>query len=102
MNKKFEGLFGLKLGEVFDETKFHVTNKEFAHDDYHIDIEEPPKPNLLFKNYAVCCSKDMVIQDISASTLSPIVFDKANERQEDLENYFIQTYFNNYSIFLKI
>ena len=97
--KKLEGLFGLKLGEVFDETKFHVTNKEFAHEDYHIEIEEPPKTNLLFKDYAVRCSKDMVIQDISASTLSPIAFDKAKERQEDLESYFIQTYFDNYSIY---
>ena len=26
----------------------------------------------------------MVIEDISASTLSPIAFDKAKERQEDL------------------
>ena len=29
--KKLEGLFGLKLGEVFDETKFEVTKKEFLH-----------------------------------------------------------------------
>ncbi len=27
--KKLEGLFGLKLGEVFDETKFEDTKKEF-------------------------------------------------------------------------
>ena len=33
--KKLEGLFGLKLGEVFDETKFEVTKKEFLHGDYH-------------------------------------------------------------------
>mgnify|MGYP000639784368 CR=1 FL=1 len=31
--KKLEGLFGLKLGEVFDETKFEVTKKEFLHGD---------------------------------------------------------------------
>jgi len=99
MSKKLEGLFGLKLGEVFDETKFEVTKKEFAHDDYHIDIEWPPKPNLLFKDYAVRCSKDMVIEGISANTLSPIPFDDAKERQEDLENYYIQTYFDNYSIY---
>ena len=68
--KKLEGLFGLKLGEVFDETKFEVTKKEFLHGDYHIEVEEPPKPNLLFKDYAVRCSKDMVIEDISANTLS--------------------------------
>ena len=41
----------------------------------------------------------MVIEDISANTLSPISFDKAKERQEDLENYFIETYFDNYSIY---
>jgi len=99
MSKKLEGLFGLKLGEIFDETKFEVTNKEFAHDDYHIDIEWPPKSNLLFKDYAVRCSKDMVIEGISANTLSPIPFDDAKERQEDLENYYIQTYFDNYSIY---
>ena len=99
MSTKLEGLFGLKLGEVFDETKFEVTKKEFLHGDYHIEIECPPKPNLLFKDYAVRCSKDMVIEDISANTLSPISFDKAKERQEDLENYFIETYFDNYSIY---
>ena len=97
--KKLEGLFGLKLGEVFDETKFEVTKKEFLHGDYFIEVEEPPKPNLLFKDYAVRCSKDMVIEDISANTLSPIPFDEAKERQEDIENYFIETYFDNYSIY---
>ena len=86
--KKLEGIFGLKLGEVFDETKFEVTKKEFLHGDYHIEVEEPPKPNLLFKDYAVRCSKDMVIEDISANTLSPIPFEEAKERQEDIENYF--------------
>ena len=80
MSKKLEGLFGLKLGEVFDETKFEVTKKEFLHGDYYIEIEWPPKPNLLFKDYAVRCSKDMVIEDISANTLSPIPFDEAKER----------------------
>ena len=99
MTKKLEGLFGIKLGEVLDESKFKIISKELAHGDYHIEIEEPPKPNVLFKDYAVRCSKDMVIEDISASTLSPIAFDKAKERQEDLENYFIQTYFDNYSIY---
>ena len=74
MTRKLDGLFGLKLGEVFDETKFEVTKKEFAHDNYHIDIEWPPKANLLFKDYAVRCSKDMVIAGISANTLSPILF----------------------------
>ncbi len=97
--KKLEGLFGLKLGEVFNETKFEVTKKEFLHGDYHIEIESPPKANLLFKDYAVRCSKDMVIEDISANTLSPIPFDEAKERQEDIENYFIETYFDNYSIY---
>ena len=38
-------------------------------------------------------------KNISANTLSPIAFDKAKERQEDLENDFIQTYFDNYSIY---
>ena len=99
MSKKLEGLFGLKLGEVFDETKFEVTKKEFIHGDCFIEIEWPPKPNLLFKDYAVRCSKDMIIEDISAKTLSPIPFDEAKDRQEDLENYFIQTYFDNYSIY---
>ena len=97
--KKLEGLFGLKLGEALDESKLKIISKELAYGDYHIEIEEPPKPNLLFKDYAVRCTKDMVIEDISASTLSPIAFDKAKERQEDLENYFIQTYFDNYSIY---
>ncbi len=97
--KKLEGLFGLKLGEVFDETKFEVTKKEFLHGDYHIEIESPPKDNLLFKDYAVRCSKDMVIENISANTLSPIPFEEAKERQEDIENYFIETYFENYSIY---
>ena len=97
--KKLEGLFGLKLGEVFDETKFEVTKKEFLHGDYYIEIEWPPKPNLLFKDYAVRCSKYMVIEDISANTLSPIPFDEAKERQEDIENFFIETYFDNYSIY---
>ena len=87
MSKKLEGLFGLKLGEIFDETKFEVTKKEFLHGDYFIEVEEPPKPNLLFKDYAVRCSKDMVIEDISANTLSPIPFDEAKDRQEDIENY---------------
>ena len=99
MSKKLEGLFGLKLGEVFDETKFEVTKKEFLHGDYHIEIESPPKANLLFKDYAVRCSKDMVIENISANTLSPIPFEEAKERQEDIENYFIETYFDNYSIY---
>ena len=99
MSKKLEGLFGLKLGEIFDETKFEVTKKEFLHGDYFIEVEEPPKPNLLFKDYAVRCSKDMVIEDISANTLSPIPFDEAKDRQEDIENYFIETYFDNYSIY---
>ena len=99
MTKKLEGLFGLKLGEVLDESKFNIISKELAHEDYHIEIEEPPKSNLLFKDYAVRCTKDMIIKDISANTLSPIAFDKAKERLEDLENYFIQTYFHNYSIY---
>ena len=99
MSKKLEGLFGLKLGEVFDETKFEVTKKEFLHENYFIEVEEPPKPNLLFKDYAVRCSKDMVIEGISANTLSPIPFEEAKERQEDIENYFIETYFDSYSIY---
>ena len=86
MTKKLEGFFGLKLGEVLDESKFNIISKELAHGDYHIEIEEPPKPNLLFKDYAVRCTKDMVIEDISACTLSPIAFDKAKERLEVLKN----------------
>ena len=34
MTKKLEGLFGLKLGEVLDESKFNITSKELAHGDY--------------------------------------------------------------------
>ena len=99
MSVKLDGLFGLKLGETFDEEKFQLTSKEFAHDDYHIGIELPPKPNNLFTDYSVRCSSDMVIQSVSANTLSPISFEKAKERQEDLESYFIETYFDNYSIY---
>ena len=72
MSKKLEGLFGLKLGEIFDETKFEVTKKEFLHGDCFIEIELPPQPNLIFTNYTVTCFEDMIIQDISAKTLSPI------------------------------
>ena len=99
MSKKLEGLFGLKLGEVFDEKKFKTINKEFVHDEYHVEIDWPPQSNILFKDYAVRCSKNMIISGISANTLSPILFDDAKERQEDLENYFIQTYFDNYAIY---
>ena len=97
--KRLEGLFGLKLGEVFDETKFEVTKKEFFQGACFIEIELPPQPNLLFKDYTVSCFKDMIIQTICAKTLSPIPFDEAKERQEDIENYFIETYFDNYSIY---
>lgn len=99
MSKKLEGLFGLKLGDYFDETQYVINQKELAHGDYHIEIETPPTPNILFRDYAVRCSKDMIIESISANTLSPIPFDDAKERQEDLENFFIETYFENYSIY---
>ena len=29
--KKLEGLFGLKLGEVLDESKYKIISKELAH-----------------------------------------------------------------------
>ena len=45
----------------------------------------PPKPNVLFKDYTIRCSKDMIIKDISAKTLSPIPFEKAKARQEDIK-----------------
>ena len=38
--KKLEGLFGLKLGEALDESKFKIISKELAHGDYHVEIEE--------------------------------------------------------------
>ena len=38
MSKKLEGLFGLKLGEIFDETKFEVTKKEFLHENKPLGI----------------------------------------------------------------
>ena len=99
MTKKLEGLFGIKLGEYFDEKQFIIKEKEFAHGDYHMEIETPPAPNTLFMDYAVRCSKDMIIESISANSLSPIPFDQAKERQEDLENYFIETYFDKYAIY---
>ena len=99
MTKKLEGLFGLKLGEYFDESKYSVIEKSFNHGNYHIQIDTPPSPNTLFMNYAVQCSKDMLVESISANTLSPIPFDQAKERQEDLENYFIETYLDNYAIY---
>ena len=99
MTKKLEGLFGIKLGEYFDEKQFIIKEKEFHHGDYHMEIETPPAPNPLFMDYAVRCSKDMIIESISANTLSPIPFDQAKERQEDLENYFIETYFDKYAIY---
>ena len=97
--KKLDGIFGLKLDEYFDENQFTIISKELNHGDYHITIDSPPKPNVLFKDYSIRCSKDMIIQDISAKTLSPIPFDKAKARQEDIENYFIETYFDNYAIY---
>ncbi len=97
--KKLHGIFGLKLDEYFDENEFTIISKEFNHGDYHITIDSPPKPNVLFKDYSIRCSKDMIIQDIAAKTLSPILFEKAKARQEDIENYFIETYFDNYAIY---
>ena len=97
--KKLDGIFGLKLDEYFDENQFTIISKELNHGDYHITIDSPPNPNVLFKDYSIRCSKDMIIQDISAKTLSPIPFEKAKARQEDIENYFIETYFDNYAIY---
>ena len=97
--KKLDGIFGLKLDEYFDENQFTIISKELNHGDYHITIDSPPKPNVLFKDYSIRCSKDMIIQDISAKTLSPIPFEKAKARQEDIENYFIETYFDHYAIY---
>jgi len=97
--KKLDGIFGLKLDEYFDENQFTIISKELNHGDYHITIDSPPKPNVLFKDYSIRCSKDMIIQDIAAKTLSPILFEKAKARQEDIENYFIETYFDNYAIY---
>ena len=98
--KKLEGLFGLKLGEVFDETKFEVTKKELVEEEYDIDIDLPPNPNLIFTNYGVSCEKkDMKIKRISANTLSPMAIDDVMERYEDLANFFIETYLISYAIF---
>ena len=99
--KKLEGLFGLKLGEVFDETNFEVTKKELVEEEaYYIDIDLPPNPNLIFTNYGVSCDKkDMKIKRISANTLSPMAIDDVMERYEDLANFFIDTYLISYAIF---
>ena len=93
--KKLEGLFGLKLGEVFDETNFEVTKKELVEEEaYYIDIALPPNPNLIFTNYSVSCDKnDMKIKRISANTLSPMAIDDVMERYEDLANFFIEPNF---------
>lgn len=75
MTKKLEGLFGIKLGEYFDEKQFIIKEKEFFHGDYHMEIETPPAPNRLFMDYAVRCSKDMIIESISANSLSAFIYD---------------------------
>ena len=62
MTKKLEGLFGLKLGEYFDESKYSIIEKTFDHDSYHIKILTPPTPNILFINYAVMCTKEMIVE----------------------------------------
>ena len=98
--KKLEGLFGLKLGEVFDETNFEVTKKELVEEEYDIDIDLPPNPNLIFTNYGVSCEKkDMKIKRIYAYTLSPMAIDDVMELYEDLTNFFIETYLISYAIF---
>ena len=51
--KKLEGIFGLKIDEYFDENKFSIISKEIYHGDYHISIDMPPKPNVLFKDYSI-------------------------------------------------
>ena len=67
-----------------NESKFSIIEKKsFNYGNYHIEIDTPPSPNTLFMNYAVQCSKDMLVKSISANTLSPIPFDQAKERQED-------------------
>ena len=43
--------------------------------------------------------KGSIILDISAKTLSPIPFEDAAARQSDLGNYFVENYFENYSIY---
>ena len=76
MNKKLEGLFGIKLGDVFEKKNFKVLKKELHHDLLHIDIDWPPTPNVFFKDYSLMCSpNDMTIESISAKNLSPLSFD---------------------------
>ena len=36
MEKKLEGLFGLKLGEYFDETKYSIIEKSLNHGNYQV------------------------------------------------------------------
>ena len=97
--KKLDGIFGFTLGQKFQENDFKILSKEFSHGVYHIAIDNPIKPNVLFKDYSVTCSKDLIILDISAKTLSPIPFEDAAARQSDLGNYFVENYFENYSIY---
>ena len=88
--KKLDGIFGFTLGEKFQEKDFKILSKEFSNGVYHIAIDNPIKPNVLFKDYSVTCSKDLIILDISAKTLSPIPFEDAAARQSDLGNYFVE------------
>ena len=55
--KKLDGIFGLKLDEFFDENQFTIISKELNHGDYHITIDSPSNPNVLFKDYSIRCLK---------------------------------------------
>tara|TARA_Y100000031_G_scaffold153416_1_gene198612 strand:- start:103 stop:795 length:693 start_codon:yes stop_codon:yes gene_type:complete len=106
MKKKLEGLFGIKLGDVFEKKNFKwgkgILKKELSFGIWHIDIDWPRNHNPSFIEYSLMCrEKDYVIEGISANTLSLFQFDEAEAkgRQEDLEKYFIYTYFDSYSIF---
>mgnify|MGYP001464122408 CR=1 FL=1 len=39
MTKKLEGLFGLKLGEYFDESKYSIIEKSFNQGNYHKSLK---------------------------------------------------------------
>ena len=106
MKKKLEGLFGIKLGDVFEKKNFKwgkgILKKELSFGIWHIYPDHPPIRNSLFTGYSLMCrEKDYVIDGISANTLSLFQFDEAEAkgRQEDLEKYFIYTYFDSYSIY---
>ena len=62
------------LGKKFQKKDFKILSKEFSNGVYHIAIDNPIKPNVLFKDYSVTCLKDLIILDISAKNTIPYSF----------------------------